>query len=94
MSTAARARRPPHAAQWLTQVAQLNAGPAPWAQMGHAALAIAVPMGVGVATRNLVPGILAGAGGLLPTMADRTGPYLQRARRAVAEGIFGGAAGC
>jgi hypothetical protein len=49
--------------------------------MGHAVLAIAVPMAVGLASGHLAPGVLAGVGGLIGTTADRAGPYLMRVRR-------------
>jgi uncharacterized membrane protein YccC len=61
--------------------------------MGHAVLAIAVPMAVGLASGHLVPGVLAGVGGLLASMADRAGPYWLRVRRVVFAAFFGGAAG-
>ena len=93
MRTAARARRPPQVPEWLTELAQPSAGPVPWVQMGHAVLAIAVLLAVGLASGHLVPGILAGVGGLLATMADRTGPYLMRVWRVAAAAVFGGAAG-
>jgi uncharacterized membrane protein YccC len=93
MPAVRRARRPPRVPEWLTQVAQPSAGPVPWYQMGHAALAIAVPMAVGLASGHLAPGVLAGVGGLLATMADRTGPYLMRVRRVAAAAVFGGVAG-
>jgi uncharacterized membrane protein YccC len=91
--SAARTRRPPRIPEWLTEVARPVSGPAPWAQMGHAVLAIAVPMAVGLATGHLVLGVLAGVGGLLGIMADRAGPYLMRMRRVATAGVFGGAAG-
>ena len=93
MRTAARARRPPRVPPWLTEVARSNGGPVPWAQMGHAVLAIAVPLAVGLAAGHLVAGVLAGVGGLLATMADRAGPYLMRVRRVATAAVFGGAAG-
>ena len=86
-------RRRPRAPQWLNEAARQSGGPVPWAQMGHAVLAIAVPMAVGLATGHLVPGVLAGLGGLLATMADRGSPYLMRVRRVAAAAVFGGAAG-
>jgi len=91
--TAARARRPPQVPEWLTELAQSSGGPAPWAQMSHAVLAIAAPVAVGLAAGHLVAGLLAGVGGLLATMADRTGPYLMRVRRVATAAVFGGAAG-
>jgi uncharacterized membrane protein YccC len=89
----ARARRPPQVPQWLTELAQSSGGPAPWTQMSHAVLAIAVPVAVGLAAGHLVAGVLAGVGGLLATMADRAGPYLMRVRRVATAAVFGGAAG-
>jgi uncharacterized membrane protein YccC len=93
VGTAARARRPPRVPQWLAELAQSSGGPAPWAQMSHAVLAIAVPVAVGLAAGHLVAGVLAGVGGLLATMADRAGPYLMRVRRVATAAVFGGAAG-
>jgi hypothetical protein len=58
--TAARARRPPQVPEWLTELAQSSSGPAPWAQMSHAVLAIAAPVAVGLAAGHLVAGLLAG----------------------------------
>jgi len=52
-----------------------------------------VPMAVGLASGHLAPGVLAGVGGLIATMGDRTGPYLMRVRRVAAAAVFGGAAG-
>jgi uncharacterized membrane protein YccC len=91
--TAARARRPPRVPKWLTELAQSSGGPAPWAQMSHAVLAIAAPVAVGLASGHLVAGLLAGVGGLIATMADRAGPYLMRVRRVATAAVFGGAAG-
>ena len=91
--TAARARRPPRVPEWLTELAQSSGGPAPWAQMSHAVLAIAAPVAVGLAAGHLAAGLLAGVGGLLATMADRAGPYLMRVRRVATAAVFGGAAG-
>ena len=93
MKAAARARRPPRVPEWLTELAQSSGGPAPWAQMSHAVLAIAAPVAVGLAAGHLVAGVLAGVGGLLATMADRAGPYLMRVRRVATAAVFGGAAG-
>ena len=93
MRTAARARRPPQVPDWLTDIARPSGGPVPWGQMGHAVLAIAVPMAVGLAAGHLIPGVVAGLGAALATMADRVSPYLMRARRAATAGILGGMVG-
>jgi len=91
--TATGARRPPRVPEWLAEVARPGGGPVPWAQMGHAVLAIAVPVAVGLAAGHLVAGVVAGLGELIATMADRAGPYLVRVRRVAVAAIFGGAAG-
>jgi len=93
MRTATGARRPPRVPEWLAEVARPGGGPVPWAQMGHAVLAIAVPVAVGLAAGHLVAGVVAGLGELIATMADRAGPYLVRVRRVAVAAIFGGAAG-
>jgi uncharacterized membrane protein YccC len=91
--TAARARRPPRLPDWLADTVRPNAGPVPWGQMGHAALAIAAPMAIGLATGHLTPGVVAGLGAALATMADRGGPYLTRVRRTIVAGTLGGTVG-
>jgi len=63
MPAVRRARRPPRVPEWLTQVAQPSAGPVPWYQMGQAALAIAVPMAVGLASGHWPPGYSRGWAG-------------------------------
>lgn len=93
MRTAIGARRPPRVPEWLAEVVRPGGGPVPWAQMGHAGLAIAVPVAVGLAAGHLVAGVVAGLGGLIATMADRAGPYQVRVRRVAVVAIAGGAAG-
>jgi uncharacterized membrane protein YccC len=93
VNSAARARRPPRVPQWITEVSRSSGGPVPWPQMVHAVLAIAVPLAVGLAAGHVVPGVLAGVGGLLATMVDRPGAYLTRVRRVVVATVFGGVAG-
>jgi len=58
-----KARQPPRVPEWLTQVAQPSSGPVPWVQMGHAVLAIAVPMAAGLASGHLSPGFSRGWAG-------------------------------
>jgi uncharacterized membrane protein YccC len=86
-------RRPPRVPDWLTDIARPSGGPVPWGQMVHAVLAIAVPMAVGLATGHLTPGVVAGLGAALATMADRVSPYLMRVRRAATAGLLGGTVG-
>lgn len=78
---------------WLRELARPRRGPAPWPQMGIAALAIGVPMAAGLATARPALGTLVAVGGLIGAMADRTGPYPMRMRRIAMAGVFGGAAG-
>lgn len=78
---------------WLRELARPRRGPAPWPQMGFAALAIGVPMAAGLATARPALGTLVAVGGLIGAMADRTGPYPMRMRRIAMAGVFGGAAG-
>jgi uncharacterized membrane protein YccC len=61
--------------------------------MGHAAVAIAVPMAVGLAAGHLAPGVVAAVGGMFASMVDRAGPYSMRMRRVAVAWIFGGAPG-
>jgi uncharacterized membrane protein YccC len=93
VNSTARARRPPQVPQWIIEVSRSSGGPVPWPQMVHAVLAIAVPLAVGLTAGHLIPGILAGVGGLLSTMSDRPGAYLVRVRRVIVAAVFGDVAG-
>jgi uncharacterized membrane protein YccC len=61
--------------------------------MGFAALAVGVPLAVGLAANHPVQGVLAAVGGLIGAMSDQFGPYAMRLRRIAAAGIVGGAGG-
>jgi uncharacterized membrane protein YccC len=66
---------------WLAEVGRLATGPVPWAQMVKAALAVGVPLALGILTGQPVAGLLGSIGGLLAALVDPGGPYLLRARR-------------
>jgi uncharacterized membrane protein YccC len=89
--SAAPARPKPNG--WLVEVAKTAQGPAPWPGMGLAALAVGVPLAVGIAAGHTIDGVLASVGGLVAALADRVGPYPVRMRRIATAGIFGGEAG-
>jgi uncharacterized membrane protein YccC len=61
--------------------------------MVRSALAVCVPLALGLALGKHVPGLLVAIGGLLGAVADRGGTYPARLRRIAIAGIFGGAAG-
>jgi uncharacterized membrane protein YccC len=78
---------------WLTELARPAAGPVPWARMAHAAVAVCVPLGLGIALGQPVPGLLGAMGGLLAVVVDPGGPYPLRARRIGTAATAGAAAG-
>ena len=91
-----RGRRPSRAAvvpDWLAEVVRPKPAPLPWPDMIRAALAICVPLSVAFAVGRATIGMLPAMGGLLGTMADRGGSYLNRVKRVSAAGVFGGAVG-
>ena len=61
--------------------------------MLRAALAICVPLSVGIAVGRRDIGLLPALGGLIGTMIDTGGPYMVRVKRVLTAGVFGGAAG-
>jgi uncharacterized membrane protein YccC len=61
--------------------------------MIRAALAICVPLSVGITVGRRDVGLLPALGGLLGTMVDTGGPYLVRVKRVLTTAVFGGAAG-
>src|ERR1700722_11203444 len=78
---------------WLTQAVRPKPAPVPWGAMVRAALAICVPLSVGIAVGHRDVGLVLAIGGLTGTVIDTAGPYVVRAERAVIAGLFGGAAG-
>jgi uncharacterized membrane protein YccC len=79
--------------EWLIQVVRPRPAPVPWGEMLRAALAICVPLSVGIAVGRRDVGTLPAIGGLLGTMVDTGGPYLTRFKRVLTTAVFGGAAG-
>lgn len=78
---------------WLTEAVRPKPAPVPWGAMVRAALAICVPLSVGIAVGRRDVGLLPAIGGLLGTVLDTGGPYLARVKRVVTAAVFGGAAG-
>jgi uncharacterized membrane protein YccC len=76
---------------WLIEAARPARGPVPWAGMGLGALAVGVPLAVGLAAGQPVMGVLMAFGGLVGALADRIGPYQVRMRRVAFAGTFGAA---
>ena len=74
---------------WLVEVVRPVRGPVPWAGMALGALAIGGPLAAGLASGQLVRGVLMAFGGLVGAMADRAGPYPMRMRRVAAAGTLG-----
>ena len=78
---------------WLIQVVRPRPAPVPWGEMLRAALAICVPLSVGIAVGRRDVGTLPAIGGLLGVMIDTGGPYITRFKRVLTTAVFGGAAG-
>src|ERR1700722_20000552 len=78
---------------WLAELVRPKPAPLPWPDMIRAALAICVPLGGACARRKPPSGLLPAAGGLLGSLTDRGGSYLNRVKRVSSVGVFGGAVG-
>src|ERR1700722_13449094 len=78
---------------WLAELVRPKPAPLPWPDMIRSALAICVPLGVAFAVGKTTIGLLPATGGLLGSMTDRGGSYLNRVKRVSAVGVFGGAVG-
>ena len=78
---------------WLTAAVRPKPAPVPWGAMVRAALAVCVPLSVGIVAGRRDIWLLLAIGGLTGTVIDTGGPYLVRVKRAVIAGAFGGAAG-
>ena len=78
---------------WLAELVRPKPAPLPWPDMIRTALAICVPLGVAFAVGKTTIGLLPAVGGLLGSLTDRGGSYLNRVKRISAVGVFGGAAG-
>jgi uncharacterized membrane protein YccC len=78
---------------WLTEAVRPKPAPVPWGAMARAALAVCVPLSVGIVIGRREIGLLLAIGGLLGTVIDTGGPYVVRVERVVIAAVFGGAAG-
>ncbi len=78
---------------WLAELVRPKPAPLPWPDMIRTALAICVPLGVAFGVGKTTIGLLPAVGGLLGSLTDRGGAYLNRVKRISAVGVFGGAAG-
>jgi uncharacterized membrane protein YccC len=79
--------------EWLTEAVRPKPAPVPWGAMVRAALAICVPLAVGIVVGRREPWLTLAIGGLIGTVIDTGGPYVVRVKRAFTAGVFGGAAG-
>jgi len=78
---------------WLTEAVRPKPAPVPWGAMVRAALAVCVPLSVGIVVGRRDIGLLPAIGGLLGTVIDTGGPYVVRVKRVVTAAVFGGAPG-
>ena len=78
---------------WLAEVVRPKPAPLPWPDMIRAALAICVPLSVAFAVGRGTIGVLPAMGGLMGTMSDTGGSYVNRVKRVTAAAVLGGAAG-
>ena len=78
---------------WLAELVRPKPAPLPWGDMIRATLAICVPLGVAFAVGKTTIGLLPAVGGLLGSLTDRGGSYLNRIKRISTVGVFGGAVG-
>jgi Fusaric acid resistance protein-like/FUSC-like inner membrane protein yccS len=78
---------------WLAEVVRPKPAPLPWQDMIRAALAICVPLSVAFAVGRGTIGVLPAMGGLMGTMSDTGGSYVNRVKRVTAAAVLGGAAG-
>jgi uncharacterized membrane protein YccC len=78
---------------WLTEAVRPRPAPVPWGAMVRAALAICVPLSVGIVAGRREPWLVLAIGGLVGTVIDTGGPYVVRVKRGFTASVFGGAAG-
>jgi uncharacterized membrane protein YccC len=78
---------------WLAEAVRPKPAPVPWGAMVRAALAICVPLSVGIAVGRRDTGLVLAVGGLTGAIIDTAGPYQVRVKRAVIAGVLGGGAG-
>jgi uncharacterized membrane protein YccC len=78
---------------WLAEAVRPKPAPVPWGAMVRAALAICVPLSVGIVAGRLDIGLVPAIGGLTGTVIDTGGPYVVRVKQVVTAAVFGGVAG-
>jgi uncharacterized membrane protein YccC len=78
---------------WLAEAMRPKPARVPWGAMVRAALAICVPVSVGIVVGRRDIGLVPAIGGLLVTITDTGGPYVMRVKRVVTAAVFGGVAG-
>ena len=66
---------------WVRQLLRPRPAPIPWERAVRTALAVVGPVSGGMATGHLAPGLIGSMGALAASLADRGGPYRQRAIR-------------
>src|SRR6185312_13428311 len=78
---------------WLTEAVRPRPAPVPWGAMVRAALAVCVPLSVGIVVGRRDIGLVPAVGGLIGMIIDTGGPYVVRVKLVVTAAVFGGAAG-
>jgi uncharacterized membrane protein YccC len=78
---------------WLIKAARPKPVPVPWGAMVRAALAVGLPLSVGVVVGDRDIGLLVALGGLIGTIIDTGGPYVVRVKRMVIAAVLGGVVG-
>jgi len=78
---------------WLTEAVRPRPAPVPWGAMVRAALAVCVPLSVGIVVGRRDIGLVPAVGGLIGMIIDTGGPYVVRVKLVVTAAVFSGAAG-
>jgi uncharacterized membrane protein YccC len=78
---------------WLTEAVRPRPAPVPRGAMVRAALAVCVPLSVGIVAGHRDVGLVPAMGGLTGTVIDTGGPYVSRVRGVVTAAVVGGVAG-
>ena len=78
---------------WLAQAVRPKPAPVPWGAMVHAALAMCVPVSVGIVAGRREIGLVLAIGALLGTVTDPGGPYVVRVKLVVTAAVLGGLPG-
>jgi uncharacterized membrane protein YccC len=74
---------------WVRELLRPKPAKAPWDLAVLTGIAIATPVGIGMATGNLATGTLVSIGALISSLADRGGPYRTRVSKIVAVSLSG-----